>query len=94
MPRANTGLQELYAAGLVAASLRRGGPCSGTRSCRKDSIGLMEALKDLGAEIRIEGVDVGVTGRGGGSGIPGEASSLATTGRRCGSHLPRFPGGR
>jgi 3-phosphoshikimate 1-carboxyvinyltransferase len=65
---------------LVAAFLAEGGSLLRNALLSEDSIGLMEALKDLGAEIRIEGVDVGVTGRGGRLRNPGRSIFLGDNG--------------
>lgn len=65
---------------LVIASLAEGESLLQNTLLSEDSTYLMEALKDLGAEIRIEGKDVHVTGTGGRLKNPGKSIYLGNNG--------------
>ena len=65
---------------LVIASLAEGESLLQNPLLSEDSTYLMEALKDLGAEIRIEGKDIQVTGTGGRLKNPGKSIFLGNNG--------------
>ena len=66
--------------GLVVASLAEGKSLLQNALLSEDSTYLMEALRNLGAEIRIEGKDIQVTGTGGRLENPGKSLYLGNNG--------------
>ncbi|RPJ37138.1 MAG: 3-phosphoshikimate 1-carboxyvinyltransferase, partial [Deltaproteobacteria bacterium] len=66
--------------GLVVAFLAEGKSLLRNALLSEDSTYLLEALKDLGAEIRIDGKDLHVTGSGGRLKNPGKSIYLGNNG--------------